>query len=96
MFINLLRYVQKKERVVISNQVAFEKEVLRFQKEWKKVASEYGLIPVPEFKEGTIALGLYEGDVMQCLRYDVPEERNVIEHFALKTNIRITAYKIGD
>ncbi len=39
MFINLLRYVQKKERVVISNQVAFEKEVLRFQKEWKKVAS---------------------------------------------------------
>ena len=38
MYINFLRYVQKKERVIISNQVAFEKEVIRFQKEWKKIA----------------------------------------------------------
>ena len=96
MYINFLRYVQKKERVIICIFFSFEKEVIRFQKEWKKIAAEYGLIPVPEFKEGTIALGLYDEGILQCLRYDVPEERNVMEHFALKTNITITAYNIGE
>ena len=96
MFINFLRYVQKKERIFIGNQIAFEKELLRFQTNWKEIAEEYGLVPVAEYGPGCVALNLYTEGAAQCLRYDVPEERAIVEGFAGKTNTKITAYKLGD
>ncbi len=96
MFINLLRYVQKKERIFIGNQVAHEKETIRFQTKWVDVAKEYGLVPTPEFKEGTVALGIGVEGIMQCLRYDVEEEREIVNGLAKGRSSIINAYKLGD